>query len=223
VLLLCCYILIQPIPGVDAQREATHYKNRVLDLLDTFIRRQPTNPLILRVILPLIELVVSTGPDEKQLVEKSIGILRSRIGKAKDVPADIDVEQATEILRELHVRARKAASGDVLVTLSQCSLFVAKCLLHAGTDMAVREAYGESVRDFATRKASRLNANFLQEFVRRHPETAWSFRDDILAAIKGAVNGYRLVQVFQLVQTLFAQHPTTVCRQSRDFLYMTYS
>ncbi|EKM55908.1 uncharacterized protein PHACADRAFT_256841 [Phanerochaete carnosa HHB-10118-sp] len=193
--------------GVDAQREATHYKNRVLDLLDTFIRRQPASPLVIRLILPLTELIVSSGADEKQLAEKATGILRSRIGKSKDVLTEVDVEQAAEVLKEIHLRARKAATGDVLATLGQCSLYVIKCLLHAKASGAVLDAYRESLADFATRKTSRLNTAFLQGFVRRHADAAWSLRDDILAAAKDAVNGYRQLQVFQLVQTLFAQRP----------------
>ncbi|GJE98126.1 DNA polymerase phi-domain-containing protein [Phanerochaete sordida] len=195
--------------GVDAQREATHYKNRVLDLLDAFLRRQPNSPLVVRLILPLIELVVSSGADEKQLAEKATGILRSRIGKSKDVPAEVDVEQATEVLKEIHLRARKAATGDILTTLSSCSLFVTKCLLHANATDAVLDAYRESLTDFATRKASRLNTGFLQDFVRRYAEAAWGLRDDMLASATGAVNGYRQVQVLQLVQTLFAQRPAS--------------
>ena len=195
--------------GVDAQREATHYKNRVLDLLDTFIRRQPTSTLAVKLILPLTELIVSAGYDEKQLAEKATGILRSRIGKSKDVPTEVDVEQATEVLKEIHLRARKAATGDVLTTLSQCSLYVTKCLLLVKADAAVVEAYRESLVDFVTRKASHLNTNFLQDFVRRYAEAAWDLRDDMLEAVNGAVNGYRQVQVFQLVQTLFAQRSTT--------------
>lgn len=199
------------VPGVDAQREATHYKNRVLDLLDTFIKKQPTSPFIVRVVLPLIELVVGTGPDEKQLADKSTGILRSRIGKSREVPSELDAEQATEILKEVHLRARKAATGDVLATLSQCSLYVSKCLVHAGAEDAVRDAYRDSLIDFATRKASRLNHSFLQDFVRRHAETAWTIRDRLLEVIKQAVNGYRQMQVFQLIQTMLAQRPSTVC------------
>ena len=86
---------------VDAQREATHFKNRVLDLIDIFVRRQPTSPLIVRTILPLVELIVGTGPDEKQLSDKAMGILRNRIGKSKEVPTTVsagEVEDARGLL-----------------------------------------------------------------------------------------------------------------------------
>lgn len=196
--------------GVDAQREATHYKNRVLDLLDTFIKKQPASPLIPRLILPLVELVVSAGSDEKQLSDKATGILRSRIGKSKDVPSSIDADQTGEVLRELHIRARKAVSGDVLATLSQCSIYLSRSLIHSQSENSVLDAYRGSLTEFVTRKASRLNTGFFQEFFRRHASVAWGLRDTLLELTANAVNGYRQSQVFQLIQLLLTQLPTTV-------------
>ncbi|PSS32180.1 hypothetical protein PHLCEN_2v2053 [Hermanssonia centrifuga] len=206
--------------GVDAQREATHYKNRVLDLLDSYIKKQPTSPFITRLILPLVELVVSSGTDEKQLADKATGILRSRIGKSKDMPSTVEADQAGEILREVHLRARKALSADVLTTLSQCSLFLVRCLTHAKDDSTVVKAYRDSLVDFVTRKASRLNANFFQDFIKRHPAVAWGFRSDLLDVIGKAVNGYRRTQVFQLLQTLTAQLPTITNRDTEILEFM---
>ncbi|KAJ3538218.1 hypothetical protein NM688_g6552 [Phlebia brevispora] len=194
--------------GIDVQREATHYKNRVLDLLDTYIKKQSTNPLILRLVLPLVDLVMSSGSDEQQLADKTTGILRSRIGKAKEIPSDIDSEQAAEILRGLHAHARKAVSSEMLTTLSQCSLFITKCLLHAQVEAPVLDAYGASLADFVKRKASRLNTNFFQDLIRRHPSVAWGIRTQLLEVGADAVNDYRRTQVFLLLQTLFGQLPT---------------
>jgi DNA polymerase phi len=146
--------------GVDAQREATHYKNRVLDLLDTFIKKQPTSPLIPRLILPLLDLILNAGPDEKQLADKATGILRSRIGKSKDSPSNVEVDQVIGILAEVHARARKAASSETLAILGQCSVYLSKALLDVQTDAAtVRDAYGDSLVDFMTRKSSLTLAN----------------------------------------------------------------
>ncbi len=202
---------------MDAQREATHYKNRVLDLLDAFVRKQPASPLILRLVLPLVEIVSSSGSDEKQLADKTKGILRARLGKAKDTPAEIDSEQAAEILREVHVRARKAVSPDLLVTLDQCSLFLVKCLLQAQAEAPVLDAYRASLREYITRKSSRLNNNFFQDFIRRHPSVAWELRTEFLEVVGDAVNGYRKTQVFHLLDILLQQTSSLVS------LYLPFS
>ncbi|OBZ75369.1 DNA polymerase V, partial [Grifola frondosa] len=197
----------KPGKDVDAQREATHFKNRVLDLLEIFIKKQPTNPLVIRLILPLVELIVSTGPDEKQLADKATGILRSRIGKLKELPSAVDTAEAARVLEELHTRARKAPSSDVLATLNQCSLYLCRLLLHAGITEPILSAYRGSLEDFATRKSSKLNIAFFDGFLRRHPQAAWGLRDDLVGITGKAMNGYRQTQSFHLLHTLINQLP----------------
>lgn len=197
-------------PDVDAQREATHFKNRVLDLIEIFLKKQPTSHLTTRLILPLVDLIVSTGPDEKQLADKATGILRSRIGKAKDLPASIEKDEAVVVLQELHSRARKAPSADVLATLSACSLFVARALHHEGEDEWIVRAYRESLTDFVTRKASRLNTQFFQNLVHRQVAVAWTLRDDLVEVAGKAVNAYRQCQVFLLLHSLIKELPQLV-------------
>ncbi|KAI0831759.1 DNA polymerase phi-domain-containing protein [Trametes gibbosa] len=189
----------------DAQREATHFKNRVLDLIDTFVKKQSTSPLIVRLVLPLVELVVATGPDEKQLADKATGILRNRIGKSKDVPSSVSTEDASKALEELHILARKASTPDVLTTLNQCSIYLSRVLLHHDTPEPVLKAYRESLADFVSRKASRLNPPFVGDFVKRYPQAAWTLRDDLVKAPSTALNGFRQAQAFNFVNTLVNQ------------------
>lgn len=193
-----------------AQREATHFKNRVLDLVDVFLRTQSSSPLAVRCILPLVDLVTGTGSDEKQLADKAAGILRSRIGKSKDTPTSVDRAALETALRAVHQRARKARSADVLTTLSGCSLYLSRTLLHAAGREVALAVYRESVVDFVTRKGSALNGAFLQEFVTRHPGEAWQLREDILGAMDKAANAYRQSQTYQLLATLFARLPASV-------------
>ncbi|EIW60756.1 DNA-directed DNA polymerase [Trametes versicolor FP-101664 SS1] len=189
----------------DAQREATHFKNRVLDLIDIFVKKQSTSPLIIRLILPLIELTVATGPDEKQLADKATGILRSRIGKSKDVPTSVPKEDAAKTLEELHTLARKASTPEVLTTLNQCSIYLSRVLLHHDASEPVLKAYRESLTDFVSRKASRLNPTFVGDFVKRYPQAAWSIRDDFVQAPGVALNGFRQAQAFHFINTLVNQ------------------
>ncbi|KAH9923929.1 DNA polymerase phi-domain-containing protein [Epithele typhae] len=179
---------------VDAQREATHFKARVLDLVDLFARKHAASPLAVRLVLPLVALVSSTGPDERQLADKAAGILRTRLAKAKDVPAlatPEDAAEAAKALDALHALARKAPSADALATLAACSLFLSKALLHAG--------------DAGRAQASRLNTAFFDELVKRLPAAAWGLRADLVQAVGGALNAYRQAQCFHVLQTLVNQ------------------
>jgi DNA polymerase phi len=195
---------------IDAQREATHFKNRVLDLVDIYVKKQPANPYLMRLILPLVDLIADASLDERQLSDKVTGLLRNRLGKAKDFPHYIDAGEGTTVLHELHRRARKASSSELLATLSQCCLYVSKTMLNSEGDNSVLQAYRGSLVDFITRKASTINATFLLDFIRRFPTLGWSLRDDIMDASRKAANIYRQCQAFQLFHVIINQTPALV-------------
>ncbi|CAE6432345.1 unnamed protein product [Rhizoctonia solani] len=192
-----------------AQREATHFKIRILDLVDTFFSKQPQSPYAPRIILPLVNIIVSAGPDERQLSEKTTGILRARIGKMKDVPTSgFDKEATLEDLRNLHELARKTPIPE----LSACSIYLSK-VLQGGPQ--VLEIYRASIEDFARRKNSKLPPVFLKDFVIRQASHAWELREHIVnqAAPGVAVNVYRQMQMWQLLQTLLSQ-VTPLCQDT---------
>ncbi|KAF8274212.1 DNA polymerase phi-domain-containing protein [Lactarius quietus] len=187
-----------------AQREAVHFKNRILDLLSILVKKQPMSAHIIQVLIPLLNLAFS---GEKQLSEKAIGILRSRIDKLKVVPSTIDAAKALDTLNDLHVRARKVHSNDALSAISFCSLYASKALLNVGADTTVRNAYTLSLADFTERKASDLNTGFFSDFIKRFPRTAWDMREVLLAAPAKAFNAYRRGQAYILLQTLLIHLP----------------
>ncbi|KAG6919948.1 hypothetical protein DXG01_013297 [Tephrocybe rancida] len=191
--------------GLDVQREATHFKNRVLDLVDTFVKKQPSNRLVLRLISPLIDLISGTGLDERQLSDKAKGVLRSRIAKSKEIPLDIDVKSTLAIVTDIHTRARKVHSSDMLATLTQCSLYLSRILIHFDSEASIVQLYQESLVDFLTRKNSALNSHFFQDFIRRHPASAWALHNDLLENSGRAANTYRQGQAYQLLDTLMSQ------------------
>jgi DNA polymerase phi len=203
----------------NAQREATHFKNRILDLVDIFVKKQFASPLTLRLVLPLVELALGSGSDEQQLSSKAGGLLKSRIGKLKDVPTPVDSENTAKILEDLHTRARKAHSAEALAIISPCSLYIVRTLLHAQVHTPVYDAYRTSLGEFATRKASDLNAKFFEEFFKRQALSAWHLRDDLLDLTGKAVNTYRQCQIFGLIQVLVNQLPSMVGTFSRHCRY----
>jgi DNA polymerase phi len=170
-----------------------------MDLFDIFVRRQPTSPYILQFVVPLLTLTFS---DERQLSDKAAGLLKSRISRLKELPSVVDITKTSEILNNLHIRARKAHSRDALTTISHCSLYVSRALLHVGADQTVRATYTTSLVDFTERKASDLNAQFFGDFIKRYPSVAWGMRAALLAAPTKAVNAYRRGQAYILLETL---------------------
>ncbi|KAJ3735465.1 DNA polymerase phi-domain-containing protein [Lentinula guzmanii] len=203
---------------VDAQREATHFKNRVLDLVDIFIKKQPSSSSIVRLIIPLIDLITRTTSDERQLSDKAQGIVRSRIGKLKEFPSSISSEEVEPVLETLHQRARTERSPEYLSILGDCCIYLSQLMIHAGMRDEVVVQYRQSLTDFITRKNSLLNVSFFQQFIRRSRSAAWGIRNDLLELPEKAVNMYRRFQMYQLIHDLLTEPPSDLQEEATQFL-----
>ena len=215
------------------QREATHFKIRVLDFVDTFIKERPESPHTPQTALPLIRTIMGSGPDEKQLAEKTIGILRTRFNTPKILPrleADskgvrLDVEYLTNDFEQLHRIARRASLSqdgfsEILITTT---IYLAKVLVYAGMQEAVTAAYIASIDDFITRKNSKIWPAYISDFARRSsPPLSWTLRDKILEAcsVGKSINTYRQIASFQILSVFLSTVTQLVCLiDSRVFVH----
>ncbi|KZT44208.1 hypothetical protein SISSUDRAFT_1057190 [Sistotremastrum suecicum HHB10207 ss-3] len=189
----------------NAQREATHFKNRVLDLVEIYIKKQSTSKHLVLMVIPLVEAFMDSGSDEKQFTEKIQGLLRNRLGKAKALPKDVDVQRTAEALEHLHALARRTHSKDQLATINVCSIQLSRILVREDHLKLVTQSYRDSFTDFVTRKNSSLTPPFFMEMCNRLPEVAWNMRDDLVRQISSAINSFRQAQVFQFIQTMLGQ------------------
>lgn len=193
----------------------------MLDIIETFVKKQPSSPLVLRLVLPLLEIILNSGPTELHLSSKATGILVNRICKSKDAMLISDRSEAVEVLGELHQAARKAQSAQVARTCSQASVFVARALLQdqsaAGTssskinEQPILDVYLASLEDFMTKKTTKIKASLFFDLVARFPVTAWSMRDQLIQYAKSdGANGYRQTQAFLILNELVGQVPALV-------------
>lgn len=196
----------------DAQREATHFKNRVLDLVDIYIKRQPSNALVLRFIAPLVDLITNTGPDERQLSEKTRGIFCNRLAQQlNQLPSDVPKGLAIKAFTDVHNYARRIRVPGLSTAFKQCSFHLTRILLGLEAEETVLEIYRASLVDFFTRKNSALHPEFFEAFLRHYRGIGWKLREDILELSDKAVNGHRKSQAFQLLSILIPIIVTEVC------------
>jgi len=175
--------------------------------VDIFLRKQSSSAHTIRFILPLVELISGTSLDERQLSDKTKGIFRSRFGKSKEVPLGVDIDQVTAVAKNIHARARKAHSSDILAIFSLCNVFLGRILAHEKAAPVVLDMYRESLTDFMTRKNSALNTVYFQDFLRRFPNLGWQLSDDLLDLSGRAVNAYRQSQAFRLLEIIVVHCP----------------
>ncbi|KAK6907306.1 hypothetical protein I203_101296 [Kwoniella mangroviensis CBS 8507] len=194
------------------QIESLHFKNRILDFFDVYSKKQSSNPLMLSVVIALLRLVRGGGSSESELANKAAGIIRSKFNKPKDVPSSVDLSKAVGILREIHGMAIKAHSAEFSNLCSSSSLFVVKSIESSTStsDASVVEVYGETLKDFMTRKSSLLHPNFVLEFIKRFPSKGFELSNDIVEFVRAGngVNTYRQLQGYTMLQTITQHLPS---------------
>lgn len=204
-------IILKYLGTDDAQREATHFKIRVLDLVDIFVKKQSSDPLILRFITPLVEIVINTGSDEQQLSEKTKGILSNRLApKLGQLPSNVSQSELAKSYLDVHNYARRVHDSGLQTALKSCSLHLTKRLLNAGAVDVVTNTYRASLTDFFTRKNSALQPAFFEDFFRQNRSIGWELRQDVLEGSSKALNGYRQCQAFQFLHLLLPAVSTMV-------------
>lgn len=141
----------------DARDNMTNFKNRVLDLLDIFVKKCPSKLLSLDLLLPLLRLTRKSTV--KQLSTKAAAVLReyARLCKGSAVPA-LTPESAApvwELLRSVHKEAGHSGPPAHAAACSQASLLLVKVLVaHDKAAIAdVVDVYGATRKEtFLSRK-----------------------------------------------------------------------
>jgi DNA polymerase phi len=140
----------------DARENMVNFKNRVLDLLEIFVKKCHSRLLALDLLLPLLRL--TRRSTVKQIANKANSVLReyTKLCKGNALPT-IDSEDGPEaiweLLRAIHKEASHSGPPAHATACSQASLLVVKVLV--GQDKAaiadVVDVYAE------TRKAQLIS------------------------------------------------------------------
>lgn len=139
----------------DAKENMVNFKNRVLDLVEIYVKKCHSSILALDLLLPLLRLTRRTNV--KQIANKATNVLReySKLCKGSAVPSITgdSTESAWALLKDLHREAGHSGPQAHATACSQASLLVVKVLV-AHDKKAI-----ESVVDVyaATRKEQMLS------------------------------------------------------------------
>ncbi|OQU97909.1 hypothetical protein CLAIMM_03773 isoform 2 [Cladophialophora immunda] len=124
--------------GSDDQSEAkeniVNFKNRVLDLIESYLKHQQHNSLTMDLIPPLLKLARTT--QTKQLADRTCNILQQFCSRCKgpnapELPNDSYSGHAVDVLRSIHEEAGMDSSHAHSNVASLSSILVAKALVRA--------------------------------------------------------------------------------------------
>ena len=151
----------------DARENVINFKNRVLDLLLIYVKKQHANALALQLILPLLRLVrISTS---KQIAEKSFNLLKEYFDacKGKELPVPDEGGEIWEILDEIHAEAKLDGSKLHGNACSRSSLFVVKVLVALDENNYGRavDVYSESQKQWYLDTKSKTQPALFTEWI----------------------------------------------------------
>jgi len=109
----------------EAKETIVNFKNRVLDLLEIFVKKQPGNPLAFGLLLPLLQLIRTTKT--KKLADRASNIIHTfqQAAKKYGKAAEVDVSKQVKLMKAIHLEASKDPSHMFARAASTSSLMVA--------------------------------------------------------------------------------------------------
>ena len=151
----------------DARENIINFKNRVLDLVEVYVKQQHLNPLALEFVLPILEMVRTTNT--KQLADRGCGVLKELSGKCKgwSVPViEKEIEDdVSEILSLVHEEAGRDSSNAHKAVASSMSILLVKALVNSGMDIGLAvDVYAATMTRWMTDKECRVVPAFFTDW-----------------------------------------------------------
>ncbi|KAI7903361.1 DNA polymerase phi-domain-containing protein [Cokeromyces recurvatus] len=210
------------------QQNIVHFKNNVMGLIIIYARKNPTNPLVLTLIVPLLNIIRATPAKSvtNQFVEKVVAFLKNRLSKATKYPKEQD-EYVFDIMQSVHDFAKHSTSKELSEMCVSLSLYLRKCIL-GGSDFEINDKtpantkkavdkllaiYSESAKLYLTKKNTSIHPNIIQHMIQRYSFSSWDLLDTFVTYLdrNQCANVYRLSMVSKWI-TMILQH--TVGKQS---------
>ncbi|KAG8853507.1 DNA-directed DNA polymerase [Tulasnella sp. 330] len=187
-----------------AQRQATIFKTRVVDFVETYTKRNPTSDQIPRILKCLLDIATRSSSDEEQLKQKVFKIIRSGIGQIKEFIPNLDKSAVSIALKDIHAMASQTQNPDVTPVLVASCHYLVRNLLHSNADQLVSDVYLSSLDEAFTKKRSTFPVKVLEDLFRNHPRCGWLLRGRLIDFCRpgGAISTRRQVQAVGLIKEL---------------------
>ncbi|KAF7729634.1 DNA-directed DNA polymerase [Apophysomyces ossiformis] len=203
----------------DMQQNIVHFKNNVMDLVAIYVRKNPTNPLILDTIVPLLNVIRSTPAKSvtSQFVEKVTAFLKNKLTKLPEYPKEHD-DTIFEIMQSVHDFATQSSSKELSEMCNQLALFLRKCIV-GGADLELNDdvpaktkeelnkmiaIYSSSLKLYMTKKSTHFPPSMIASLVQRFPHSTWPLMDSLVTYINPSetANHYRQSMACQWIMLM---------------------
>ncbi|CAG8545688.1 9276_t:CDS:10, partial [Acaulospora colombiana] len=109
----------------DAKYQKIHFKHKVIGLLRVFAHSQPTNPLILELLVPLLEISKNSKTDE---ISRSAFVLLNKIIANKEVPTQFEDGKVLTLIKQVHDLSSKSKNGELSKSCWKAGIYLFRSL-----------------------------------------------------------------------------------------------
>ena len=141
------------------------FKNRVLDLVEIYLKQQTTNALGLGLVLPMLRGMKVTGT--KQIADRMYSVLKEYCQRCKGpkIPSAKNTELVLSMLRHVHDEACFESSNAHSSASSQASILLVKVLLNSGGSVGdVVDIYAQTRMRQLTEKTCKVTPGFFTDW-----------------------------------------------------------
>ena len=190
----------------ETQQQSLHFKLRVCDLLELFIRHESANPLVYRMPIPMLLAVdaARSSKETQQLQQRLVGLFK-KLTSAKEHPTVTKESEETirSLMTTLMARAVRTSNRETLHLTNLSLLSLAKQIIphemKAQIEAAVAATSGkkaktvtgvafvielyrkELIQYLSVRHSNELNTKFFTDFFGKFPGLAWVYVDELSA------------------------------------------
>jgi len=201
------------------------FKMRVIDLIETYIKRQASSPLIVELVVPFLVAIRDATAEaqvgSKPLVQRLTGVFSNRLCKLKQhaKPDELDAAVCHTIIKDCFELIKTETQPKIGELASQGASLVVKMLMGStpneqGGAPAVRgtgvldvdllkQLYSDSFAEYMSKKNKNLRPAVFIQFTKRFPELGWHVAPEFTKGITSGTNPFLRAQAMMTIQELF--------------------
>lgn len=216
----------------DAMKIVLHFKLRVLDIIEIFIKKQASNPLVLELIDPLLDVAWSSlnSKDFHTLGERAQGLFQNKLCSSKELPpTSINAKDVHGKIEHLIRKSMTAPSIVIVSLVTRGCLYLVRVLRGSRAQQLtgkrkgkvqedeeitkvsllnakrVSAAFNKALEDFMSKRSTHLHPVLFTELIGRFPHLGWYLAPQLVNYLETAVNNFRKSQACLMLMQLMSQ------------------
>lgn len=151
---------------LEAKENMIFFKNRIVDMLDIFIKHNEGEMINFSMIKPLIKLINLTL--DKNLANKAQKLIKTRLSKTKVTEVnDESIDELLELVKWLHELMNGKANIAAVQSSNQCSILVSKNVINVKPQLIddIMDIYSDSMKKWFKNKKSNIQPGLFFDFI----------------------------------------------------------